>query len=92
MAFPSVVEPAKRTDGKSDEKPIGQVISARTEPIVSVRANEPERPEAEPRVSESAPRIFEKTNTKKEFPYGKLIAALLVADVIAIIALIICLR
>ncbi len=38
---------------------------------------------------EDKPRIFEKTNTKKEFPYGRLIAGILIADVIAIIALII---
>ena len=38
---------------------------------------------------EDKPRIFEKTNTKKEFPYGRLIAVILIADVIAIIALII---
>ena len=48
---------------------------------------------ATPRVVEPAkedkPRIFEKTNTKKEFPYGRLIAVILIADVIAIIALII---
>ena len=37
---------------------------------------------------EDKPRIYEKTNTKKEFPYGKLIAGILIADVIAIIALI----
>lgn len=37
---------------------------------------------------EDKPRIFEKTNVKKEFPYGKLIAGILIADVIAIIALI----
>ena len=38
---------------------------------------------------EDNPRIFEKTNVKKEFPYGKLIAGILIADVIAIIALIV---
>lgn len=38
---------------------------------------------------EDKPRIFEKTNVKKEFPYGKLIAGILIADVIAIIALIV---
>ena len=38
---------------------------------------------------EDKPRIFEKTNVKKEFPYGWLIAGILIADVIAIIALII---
>ena len=38
---------------------------------------------------EDKPRIFEKTNVKKEFPYGRLIAGILIADVIAIIALII---
>lgn len=100
MAFPSVVEPAWNHHGKLDENqdgkpignPAGQVISARTDPIVSAPANEPERTETESKVNESAPRIFEKTNTRKEFPYGKLIAALLVADAIAIIALIICLR
>ena len=45
-------------------------------------------PKAEP-PEEDKPRIFEKTNVKKEFPYGKLIAGILIADVIAIIALII---
>lgn len=44
-------------------------------------------PKAEP-PEEDKPRIFEKTNVKKEFPYGKLIAGILIADVIAIIALI----
>ena len=38
---------------------------------------------------EDKPRIFEKTNVKKEFPYGWLIAGILIADVIAIIALIV---
>lgn len=38
---------------------------------------------------EDKPRIFEKTNVKKEFPYGRLIAGILIADVIAIIALIV---
>lgn len=45
-------------------------------------------PKAEP-PEEDKPRIFEKTNVKKEFPYGKLIAGILIADVIAIIALIV---
>ena len=37
---------------------------------------------------EDKPGLFEKTNVRKEFPYGKLIAGILIADVIAIIALI----
>lgn len=45
-------------------------------------------PKAEP-PEEDKPRIFEKTNVKKEFPYGRLIAGILIADVIAIIALIV---
>ena len=70
----------------------------RTEPIVPTRIEpartEPTRTEPEPRNREShrnvlpEPRVFEKTNTRKEFPYGKLIAGILIADVIAIIALI----
>ena len=71
---------------------------ARAEPIAPARIDptrtEPTRIEPEPRSRENhreelpEPRVFEKINTKKEFPYGKLIAGILIADVIAIIALI----
>ncbi len=72
---------------------VGKTATARTDPAAPPRV-EPTRTEPEPRSREThreelpEPRVFEKTNTRKEFPYGKLIAGILIADVIAIIALI----
>ena len=53
----------------------------KTKTVARVVAHKVARPE-------DKPRIFEKTNVKKEFPYRWLIAGILIADVIAIIALI----
>lgn len=83
-----ISEPMKEVGIRTKPIVLARVEPTLTEPIVPASV-EPERQNREShRNVLSEPRIFEKTNTKKEFPYGKLIAGILIADAIAIIALI----